>query len=305
MSEKLLIFPNKQNRHRSEQCRDYTYRNTAYSNKSERYIEKYHMLFQFYDRTSELPMLSDSQGVYILYNINPASSVLEVYIGKSSDVKRRQTEHARSRQKDRLTRGVVITVANNGFNSGDIDNLENALYLNFKCRERTVLYNSNVPAADDNYHIENPLALERTDIIANVVLDKIFGESACMYGLNKVNTTDILNLYTFIRPNKSNVSLECVPKRKTMLIHKGALLAVEANLDGDSKLQLSRYLKKNIKLIELQEDISSDSEKIYLFKEDKKITTEDFKILFGKVQRDHWINSQGEINKLCINGTNN
>lgn len=304
LTQDLQVVPNKNNGYK---IREFINRSYSQSTRGPKTVitllGAVGLSFQCYDRTQKaLPTLNTDQGVYILYHYNIKSRILEVYIGKSSDVARRQSEHAKSQTKDSLTKAILIVLPKNGFSGTDTSNLENGLYLNFKRRSNVILHNSNIPSADSSYCDEDYTNLETIDEITSVVLNKIFGEAAVSYGIKSHITSehkDSKYIYDLVQWGKSTVSLERHPNRKMMMIQRGSIYAIAEKMDGTRKQALTEFIGKN-KFIKLQEDVSTETEKIYLFEEDKKINNVEFKLLFGKLLPEYWMNADGELNKLTL-----
>lgn len=291
----LLIVPNIYNGHVSQPFKPIAFEQKQLNGGKVVRILNKTLKFVFYDRTEDLPKLDNTQGVYVLYKYHPTSRLLEVYVGKSRDLERRQGEHADNCKKNSLTSAVVITLADNGFNESDTSNLENALYLYYKRSKNVIVHNLTVPSCCKNYDSEDSSVLRWTDKIVNCVMDYIFGQSREDFALKTYSE----NSYDFVRTGKSNFSIERVPGRKTFHIEQGSIWCIGGKIDGETKARYDRYLKDN-PFIVLLEDISTEEEKFYRFNLSLKLKLDDFKDFFKKIHFQYFINSKGETHKLVI-----
>ena len=215
----LLIIPNKFNGHVSPPMKTFAFEQKCLNgNKVVRMVDKT-LKMVFYERTQDLPKLDNTQGVYILYKYYNFSRVLEVYVGKSRDLARRQVEHAENSKKDCLTSAVIITLADNGFNESDASNLENALYLHFKRSANVIVHNATIPSCCKSYDIEDRSVLKWTDKIVNCALDYIFGQSKSDFALKP----HLDYTYDYIKIGKNNISIERIPTRQTFSILAGTI----------------------------------------------------------------------------------
>jgi len=292
----LLIIPNALNGHVSQPFAPIAFEQKKLNGgKTVRLLNKTLKLV-FYSRVEDLPKLDNTQGVYVLYKYYSKSRILEVYVGKSRDLARRQTEHADNSKKDCLTSAVIITLADNGFNESDASNLENALYLHFKRSKNVVLHNATVPSCCKSYDPEDSSVLKWSDKIVNCVLDYIFGESRTDFAL-KEHPTEFT--YDYVKTGKSNFSIERVKGRQTFTIEAGSILCIGEKVDGNTKARYEKYIKDN-KFIVLLDDISSTEEKFYRFEDSLRLKDECFKDFFKRINFQYFVNAKGETHKLII-----
>ena len=274
----------------------YTYEHKVLPNYSVRTIKSNGLTFEFYDREDNLNIKNNNPGVYILYTI--FENFLLLYVGKSRDVQSRQNQHSKSKDKNIFKHAIIITMANNGFTETDISNLENALYLDFKRRDKIVLLNDKIPSKDKNYLLDEIYVLEWIKCITHISLDYMLGLKKEEYKFNPIEPNN--HCYNLIQANLTNLKITKVPSHKNIFIIKNSILAISMNSDGDLKGEFATFLESNKKIIK-ELDVIVENHRLFMLLETKKILVDDFLKLFDKnMLRHYMMNANGQVLKLKL-----
>lgn len=292
MAEKIFLFPSVRSSHRLQAHQEHDYSSRKVMQITEHTIGRFNIDMQYFSRKDIADLAPEKTGVYVLYKFNQKSRILEVYIGRSKDLKNRINQHAANQDKAWFTHGVVIHM------EGDLalNDVENALYSNFKCRANIIMHNDKIPEVDNDRGKTNNVLLERVDVISYLLISKTFGSMSDEFRIRQEILNQDKTVFTYMKSVKGNVSLKKMPNLQTGIILEGSLIVIPDKMEDSKKTALQKFLKdtSNKQLIE-----HSGEEVIYRFTEDKKINLYQFKLLFGEnIQDDLWMHSLGETRKL-------